>query len=82
MYYLPPTMINYKKQTCNTLITHNQENGRIYKRATLPLLRAMDLARFLLAQSAIAMLVIIGFTPLALGKTEASSTYRPCVPQT
>lgn len=33
-------------------------------------------------QSAIAKAVTIGFTPLALGKTLASATYSPSVPQT
>lgn len=32
--------------------------------------------------SAIPMFVIIGFTPLADGKTLASATYKPCTPQT
>jgi hypothetical protein len=32
--------------------------------------------------SAMAMLVIMGFTPLALGKTLASATKSPSVPQT
>lgn len=43
---------------------------------------AMSPATFLEIQSEIAMFVTIGFTPLALGNTLASLTYRPSVPQT
>lgn len=43
---------------------------------------AVDCSKFRLAQSAMAKFVIIGFTPLALGNTDASITYSPRVPQT
>lgn len=74
-YSLPSLRRTSRLICCCSIIS----NARIYKaeRAGLSALLFKSLTMFRAIHSLIAIFVIMGFTPLALGKTDASATYRP-----